>query len=154
VILGKLEFAERARNFEVPQVQHPVGADLGGIVQLIGYDLPQEGVAAGEAFPLTLYWRALGETKTSYTVFVHVVGPDGIIRGQWDSVPGGGTLPTTGWLKGEVVTDEYRVPMAKGAPPWQYTILVGMYDPVTGERLRVAGAGGRDFLVLGAVRLK
>ncbi len=154
VILGKLEFAERARNFEAPQVQHPVGADLGGIVQLIGYDLPQESVATGEAFPLTLYWRALGETKTSYTVFVHVVGPDGIIRGQWDSVPGGGTLPTTGWLKGEVVTDEYRVPMAKGAPPWQYAILVGLYDPVTGERLRVAGAGDRDFIVLGAVRLK
>ena len=154
VILGKLEFVERARSFETPQAQYPVGVDLGGIVQLIGYDLPEQSVAAGEAFPLTLYWRALDETETSYTVFVHVVGPDGVIRGQWDSVPGGGTLPTAGWLKGEVVTDEYRVPMAKDAPPWQYTIEVGMYDPRTGKRLQTADAGGKDFVALGAIRGK
>jgi 4-amino-4-deoxy-L-arabinose transferase-like glycosyltransferase len=154
VILGKLEFVERARNFETPQVQYPVGVDLGGIVQLIGYDLPQQSAAAGEAFPLTLYWRSLDETETSYTVFVHVVGPDGVIRGQWDSVPGGGTLPTAGWLKGEVITDEYRVPMAKDAPPWQYTIRVGVYDPRTGQRLQTSEVGGKDFVVLGSVRVK
>ena len=152
VILGKLEFIERARNFETPEVQHPVGADLGGRVQLIGYDLPQTRVAPGETFPLTLYWRALDEMDTSYTVFVHVVGPDGVIRGQWDSVPGNGSLPTTGWLKGEVITDEYLIPMDDDAPPWQYTILVGMYDPMTGERLRVAGPGNRDSIALGVVQ--
>ncbi len=157
VILGKLEFVERARNFETPQVQYPVGANLGDaqslqeMVQLIGYDLPQKRVAPGEAFPLTLYWRTLEEMDTSYTVFVHVVGPDGVIRGQWDSVPGSGDLPTTGWLKGEVITDEYLIPMDDDAPPWQYTILVGMYDPMTGERLRVIGPGDRDSITLGVV---
>jgi hypothetical protein len=154
VILGKLEFVERARSFETPQVQYPVGVDLGGVVQLIGYDLPQQSVAAGEAFPLTLYWRSLGETKTSYTVFVHVVGPDGVIRGQWDSVPGGGTLPTAGWLKGEVIADEYRVPMTKDAPPWQYTIQVGLYDPRTGERLQTVDVGEPDSVMLGMIRVK
>ncbi len=153
VILGKLEFVERARSFETPQVQYPVGVDLGGVAQLIGYDLPQQGVAPGEAFPLTLYWRSLRETETSYTVFVHVVGPDGVIRGQWDSVPGGGTFPTPGWLKGEVIADEYRVPMAKDAPPWQYTIRVGLYDSMTGKRVQTSEAGGKDFVVLGAVRV-
>jgi 4-amino-4-deoxy-L-arabinose transferase-like glycosyltransferase len=154
VILGKLEFVERARNFETPQVQYPVGVDLGGVVQLIGYDLPRQTVAPGEAFPITLYWRSLNETGMSYTVFVHVVGPDGVIRGQWDSVPGGGTLPTPGWLKGEVITDEYRVPMAKDAPPWQYTIRVGLYDPRTGKRLQTSESGGKDFAVLGMVQVK
>jgi len=151
VILGKLEFVERARNFETPQVQHPVGVDLGGAVQLIGFDLPQEQVKAGEAFPLTIYWRALDEMDTSYAVFVHVVGPDGIIRGQWDSIPGGGALPTTGWIRDEIITDEYWVPMAEDAPPWQYTILVGMYDPMTNQRLRAAEIGDIDFITLGTV---
>jgi hypothetical protein len=85
---------------------------------------------------------------TSYVVFVHVVGPDGVIRGQWDSVPGGNSLPTTGWLKDEIITDDYVVPMQAGAPPWQYTIEVGMYNPVTGERLLVTG-DGRDSVALG-----
>jgi 4-amino-4-deoxy-L-arabinose transferase-like glycosyltransferase len=137
VILGKLEFVERARRFDTPDVQYPVGVDLGSAVNLIGYDLPQESVAPGEAFPLTLYWRALDEMDTSYTVFVHVVGPDGVIRGQWDSVPGDGTLPTTGWVKDEVIADEYLVPMDEDLPPWQYTILVGMYDPTIDERLHI-----------------
>jgi hypothetical protein len=156
MILGKLEFVERARNFETPQVQHPVGVDLGGVVQLIGYDLPQEQVAAGEAFPLTLYWRALDEMNTSYTVFVHVVGPDGVIRGQWDSVPGDDTLPTTGWVKDEVITDEYLVPMDEDAPPWQYTILVGMYDPMTGERLQVTSGVGKttDSILLYSIQIE
>jgi hypothetical protein len=154
VILGKLEFVERARRFDTPQVQYPVGLDLGGNVALIGYDLPQREVAAGEAFPLTLYWRALREMDTSYTVFIHVVGPDGIIRGQWDSVPGGGALPTTGWVKDEVIHDAYLVPMDEDAPPWQYTILVGLYDSMSGQRLKVAGTSDQTFVILGGIQGK
>jgi hypothetical protein len=153
-ILGKLEFVERPRSFATPAVQYPLGVDLGGVVQLIGYDLPETTVMHGQPFKLTLYWRALAETKASYTVFIHVVGPDGVIRGQWDSVPGSGSLPTTGWLKGEVITDSYLVPMAQDAPPWRYTILVGMYDPDTGERLRETGGYGRDAIPAGAVQVK
>ena len=151
-ILGKMEFVERARDFDTPTVQHPVGLEHDNVAQLIGYDLPETSVAAGDAFPLTLYWRALDGTRTSYSVFIHVVGPDGVIRGQWDSVPGSGMLPTTGWLEGEVITDQYLVPMAENAPPWQYTILVGMYDPWTGERLPVAGFPDRDSIALGMIK--
>ena len=156
VILGKLEFVERARRFDTPQVQHPVGVDLGGVINLIGYDLPQESVAPGEAFPLTLYWRALDEMDTSYAVFVHVVGPDGIIRGQWDSVPGNGALPTTGWVKDEVITDKYLVPMEEDVPPWQYTILVGIYDPTTDERLRTTSGDvpATDSIPLRSIGIK
>ena len=154
VILGKLEFVERARSFETPEVQYPVGVDLGGVVQLIGYDLPQDQVAAGEAFPLTLYWRTLDEMNTSYSVFVHVVGPDGVIRGQWDSVPGDSTLPTAGWVKDEVITDHYLVPMDEDAPPWQFTIVVGLYDSMTGERLQVTGTEDQDTIALGLMRAK
>ncbi len=156
IILGKLEFVERPRHFETPQVQYPVGIDLGGLVRLIGYDLPQEQITAGKAFPLTIYWRALNEMDTSYTVFVHVVGPDGVIRGQWDSVPGGDNLPTTGWVKDEVISDEYLVPMDEDAPPWQYTILVGMYDPMTGERLQITSGAGKttDSILLDSIQVE
>jgi len=153
-ILGRLEFVERPRYFETPEVQYPVGVDLNEVVQLIGYDLPQRSVRAGETFPITLYWRALAETRTSYTVFIHVVGPDGVIRGQWDSIPGAGTLPTTGWIRGEVITDSYMVPMAPDAPPWEYTILVGMYDPRTGERLPVRGSATGDAIPLGSITVQ
>jgi hypothetical protein len=50
-------------------------------------------------------------------------------------VPVQGTAPTSGWLPGEVIEDHYEVPLAKDAPPWKYDIFVGMYDPLTGQRL-------------------
>jgi hypothetical protein len=153
-ILGKTEFVERQRNFESPQIQYPVGATLGDKVQLIGYDLPEDSVFSGGSFPLTLYWRALDEMNERYTVFVHVVGLDGVIRGQWDHEPGAGDLPTTGWLEGEVITDQYLVPMEEDAPPWRYTIIVGMYDTRTGERLRESGGYQRDYISLGEIGVK
>ena len=61
--------------------------------------------------------------------------------GQWDSVPSGGLLPTTNWLQGEVIADEYEVPIKAGAPPGEYTIEIGMYEASTGERLEVRREG-------------
>ena len=57
-------------------------------------------------------------------------------------MPDGGLLPTTGWLEGEVIADEYEVPIKAGAPPGEYTIEIGMYEASTGERLQVRGEGG------------
>ena len=45
------------------------------------------------------------------------------------------TSPTSGWIPGEIIEDHYEVPMIKDAPPWKYDIFVGMYDPLTNERL-------------------
>jgi hypothetical protein len=154
VQVGIVNFVDRSRNFETPPVQYPLGVDLGNVVQIIGYDLPIREVQAGRTFPLVLYWRALDEMDESYTVFIHVVGPDGVIRGQWDSIPGGGEFPTTGWVEGEVIRDEYYVLMNQDAPPWQYTILVGMYDARTGERLIVSNRPeATDHVALGTVRV-
>ena len=59
------------------------------------------------------------------------------IWGQRDSVPGNGTLPTTGWVKREVIADEYEFTVRPDAPPGEYLIEVGLYDVQTGQRLPV-----------------
>jgi len=66
-----------------------------------------------------------------------------MIGGQWDSVPGGGLLPMTSWLEGEVIADEYEVPIRVGAPPGEYVIEIGMYDVRTGQRLPIVGQRGQ-----------
>jgi hypothetical protein len=104
-------------------------------IELVGYKLLDQTVAAEDTFGLNLYWRSLRPAASNYTVFVHAVGPDQVIRGQWDSPPAQGTAPTSGWLPGEVIEDHFEVPLAKDAPPWKYDIFVGMYDPLTGQRL-------------------
>ena len=51
-------------------------------------------------------------------------------------------MPTTAWEPGIVIPDAYRVPLDPNAPPGAYRLTVGLYDPVSGERLRVYDAAG------------
>jgi hypothetical protein len=127
----------RERRFTAPEIEHPMQATLGDQVRFLGHDLSPPPYRRGETLHLTLYWKAMTRMDQSYTVFVHVLNKGGIMGGQWDSVPGDGLLPTTSWLEGEVIADEYEVPIKAGAPPGEYTIEIGMYEASTGERLEV-----------------
>ncbi len=79
---------------------------------------------------------------TDYTVFVHLLGPDGQVWGQVDRAPGDGQRPTSGWLPGEVLLDRYAVPLEVGAPSGVYRVEVGLYEAATGRRLPVKDANG------------
>jgi hypothetical protein len=154
--LGDLRVEDRPRVFEMPSIQYPWEANLGDKVELLGYDLNLEPHTAGETLFLTLYWQALDRMETSYKVFTHLLAEDDHIWGQRDDVPGQGALPTTGWVKGEVVVDEYEIVINEGAPDGKYRLKIGMYDPLTGERLLVVGEGGRiegDGVLLGEMQI-
>ncbi|MCB0197449.1 MAG: glycosyltransferase family 39 protein [Anaerolineae bacterium] len=128
------------RNFTLPKDVIPVSAYVNDEIELVGYRLHDRFLKGRETFGLTLYWRSLDFADANYTVFVHAAGPDQSIRGQWDSVPVQGTSPTSGWLPGEIIEDHYEVLMGRDVPAWEYDIFVGMYDPITGERLPISSA--------------
>jgi hypothetical protein len=86
---------------------------------------------------LTLFWQSTGPVAGAYTVFVHVVDANGTMIGQWDQVPGSGAAPTTGWLPQQLVIDDYQIPVQLTEAVWPVRVLVGLYDPVTGNRLAV-----------------
>lgn len=138
--LSLLTVEGRGRVFQLPPVQNQLSVNLGDQVELLGYDLASDELRAGETVHLTLYWLALDEMEVSYTVFVHLINKENRIWGQRDSVPGNGTLPTTGWVKGEVIADEYEFAAKPDAPPGEYLIEVGLYDAQTGQRLPVLGS--------------
>jgi hypothetical protein len=73
--------------------------------------------------------------ETSYRVFLHLLGPDGSLFAQSDGEPAGWRRPTTGWAPGEVVLDERVLEIPADAPPGEYTLVAGLYDPGTGIRL-------------------
>lgn len=108
---------------------------LGEKIHLLGYDLPQKVITEDEALTVQLYWRAEAPVDTSYTVFTHLLGPDGAKYGQKDGIPQNGARPTDIWLVGETIVDEYKIDVAEDAPPGVYVLAVGMYNWETGERL-------------------
>jgi len=154
--LGTIAVQSRPVTFERPQgIQHSMEARLGEHVALIGYDLSAESAPPGSTLTLTLYWQALGPMNQSYKVFTHLVGPDGEIWGQKDSLPGGGSLPTSGWVEGEYLVDSYQILIKPEAPSREYVIEIGMYEEGTGRlpafnpQRQVIG----DKIVLGKVRV-
>jgi hypothetical protein len=138
--LAQITVEAQERNFQLPEHVAPISAVINEEIELVGYRLHNRTVQAKHTFGLTLYWRSLNIPAKNYTVFVHAVGPDQVIRGQWDSMPVQGAAPTGGWLPGEIVEDHYDVLMGRDVPPWEYDIFVGMYDPISGERLPLFSA--------------
>jgi hypothetical protein len=130
------------RSFDLPPLQHPFSATLDHQAVLLGYDLDSDLPAPGQPFTLTLFWQAEATAEVGYVAFVHLLDQAERIHAQSDRVPAAGTRPTTGWLPGEVIRDAHTLTLAPDAPPGRYVLEVGMYDPASGERLRVFDEDG------------
>jgi hypothetical protein len=145
--LGTVQIAAGERLFQPPPIAHPLDVRFsepggGEVARLIGYDLAYQ---AGEPIPLTLYWQA-GTTSNDYTVFTHVLAADGHVVGQHDAPPANGLRPTGGWLAGEIIVDSHLMSLREPDYVGPVRVEVGLYDPLTGTRLRTED--GRDFFYL------
>jgi hypothetical protein len=131
-------------------IQHPLQANLGDQVTLLGYDVSPEVVQPGQTLDLTLYWQARRGMSEDYTVFTHLVAADGRMVAQQDNQPAEGRYPTSAWDAGEIVVDRYRLTVAPEAPGGEYHLEVGMYLLSTLERLKVASGDekGQDRIGL------
>ena len=157
IIFDQLVVQKRSRQFTAPDVPQPLEVNLEDKVRLLGYDLakgprerakPGEGkieVKPGDSLHLTLYWQALAPMEVSYTVFTHLLDGNNVIWGQHDSVPGGGSLPTTGWVVDQIIEDQYLITVQPNAPAGEFTIEVGMYDAATGQRLEALSTDGEGL---------
>jgi len=130
------------RSFEIPPMQAAIGAVLGDQVELLGLDLASETIRPGQVVSCTLYWRAFRAMNQNYTVFNHLIAPDGQTWGQWDNQPLQGRAPTTRWVPGQVIADPYRIPVSADAPAGPLELRVGMYDLLTMARLPVYDKDG------------
>jgi len=130
------------------------GAVWGDQIELTGYDLPVKAWQPGDIVPVTLFWQAAQAVPADYSVFLHLIGPDGQIVAQTDSGPAGGSRPTSGWQPGETIVDRHGLLLPAAVAPGEYQLRLGLYLPSTGERLPVVGPAGKqlgDSMALGRV---
>jgi hypothetical protein len=105
-----------------------------------GQELPP-----GAPVELTILWQAAQAMEHDYTLFVQLLGPDGMLHGQIDVWPRDGTHPTSQWREGEPVEDHYLLYLDPDAPPGRYQVAVGWYLLETMQRLPVLDAEGRPI---------
>jgi hypothetical protein len=132
--LGEVEIGTRHHDFNPPAPQHPLDLTLAGGHQLLGYDLVA-GDSPGSPINLVLYWRAAGPTDIRYRAFVHLLAADDTILDQSDQDPAAGDHPTTSWLVGETIADAHTLTIPLDASTTPDHLALGLYDPVTGQRL-------------------
>ena len=139
-------------------VPNPLSYQLEDKMALLGWDIDQRILAAGETLQLTLYWQGLGSMPEAYQVSAQVVREDRRKAAQSDGAPGG--IPTTEWRKGQQVVDRRALLIEPGTPPGGYEIVLSAYwwdTPSSIKRLRIVDGQGyvlpSDSLRLGIVRV-
>ena len=129
-----------------------VEATFGHALQLLSDQLEPARASAGDKVVVKLRWRSAAAMQQAYKIFVHVLDPSGEhVLAQRDAEPQDGKAPTPGWVVGEVVDDEYAITLPAGLAAGDYPVEIGVYDPRSGDRLKLATDDNR--LVL-STRLK
>ena len=95
-------------------------------------------------------WQANGPVPGDYTTFAHLFDSSGVKVTQADAPPREGYWPTSRWRPSEPVTSTLAIELPPNLPPGQYVLGVGMYDPVSGQRLfayKPDGSEWRDWVI-------
>ena len=168
--LGPLVEVSNAIETQPPPAAHRDGAVFGDMIELAAASVagsaepvsggpsaeiilrsprPPKGGVGGEAEELranlarvTLYWRALTDTRPNYHVRLRLVDDGG--RVWWEDIgahPVSGYYPTGAWQKGEVVADYHEVELDATVPPGEYVLQAGLFPPFGDKGLE---AGGGD----------
>jgi len=119
----------------------PATAVFNDEIRLNGYRVAPTAARAGETLLLMLAWEGLAQMERPYTVFTHLIGPDGRLAAQTDGQPGGGARPTNSWGVGEAIEDNYAIRLPSDLPPGRYTIRIGMYAWPELSRLPINAPG-------------
>ena len=136
-------FVDRRGRVVDPAIAQRLDYRLGDEIELLGYALDTAQAAPGGAVNLTLYWRALRPMNNAYTVFNQVIDLATAAKaGQVDGMPVCDRNPTGQWFAGDIIADPYTIPISPDAAPGAYTLISGMYNPATGERLEMRAPDG------------
>lgn len=129
-----------SHRFAVQTVpDHPEPVNFGNRLQLLGYDLKDDTVTAGQKGKITLYWKAVGQPTQDYVASLRL--SDGTFAwSQQDGRPAAVTYPTNYWRPDQVISADRDFDVPAGTPPGVYRLDLGVY-PRGGADLNVLQNG-------------
>ena len=134
--------------FERIQSKVPANATIDPLAEFEGgLSLMQADISvlADDRLQVDVYWQSDAELAEELVVFVHVVGPDGLL-GQHDAPPAEGRWLVNWWRAGQLVHDRHIVQLDEAYDAAQQQVYIGLYRATTGERLPVSSAAGGNIV--------
>lgn len=133
--IGTITVSAPPRIFEAPAMDTRIDAAWANGIMLLGLTRESENT-------LTLHWQTDALLHEELRVFVQTFDEVGGMIANSDGVPVAWTRPVTGWLPDEIVVDRHESLSLNRAA----RVIVGWYDPRTGERVPLEAGG--DTLTL------
>jgi len=132
-----------ANGLDPIPAQAKMSAMLGDGFELVGYSIrPAEIENSTE---VELYWRTRARVDIDYTVFIQLLDPQNQVLAQVDAQPLGELFPTSSWQPGDIISDQFVLPVKFEELMGENRLVTGMYDLSTGLRLPAYNVKGVLF---------
>jgi hypothetical protein len=112
-------------------------ADLGGVVELLGYEVRTPTVRPGAEVELLTAWRVRASLADEAVLFTHALDHGGHVVGQVDRLD----VPSWAWRQGDVFVQLHRFPIDGAVAPDLVHLEVGFYTREDQNRVPVLVEG-------------
>ena len=114
-----------------------IGADVGGVAELLGYDLSPQPLRTGHTVEITSHWRLYGSASPNLMAWVQFRAGDGPPNGVTRF---GEDYPLPAFLPGLGPASQHgsvllRIRVPVDAQPGEYRLVAGVWNPVSGWHL-------------------
>ena len=132
----------------------PLPANFGHVMQFLGHDRNATTLEPGDTLELVLHWELLQKPSRQYTIFAHVLDPNGQVVAGFDA----NEYPTSFWREegGERLLSYMPLPLPRDLAAGTYQLEIGVYNQPSGERLPVLDddTAVADRLLLAPIELR
>jgi hypothetical protein len=134
-----------------PRPAHPLDANLGDQLDVLGWDLfdrngrPLSAIVPGNTVELVIYYRVVARVTGNWETFVHIDGFQRRFNADHPTLEG--RYPFLLWRVGDVVADRYEFRLEPNFSPGEYRLLFGLYSG--SRRLPLRRGPGSDDRVDG-----
>jgi 4-amino-4-deoxy-L-arabinose transferase-like glycosyltransferase len=142
---------------QAPQPLHPMVANLGGQVDVLGWDVTDkkgkvvDSVVPSVKYDFVIYYKVVGAISGNWETFIHIDGQQRRFNGDHPTLEG--KYPLHLWRVGDFVADRYEFVLEPFFTPGDYDVFFGLY--IGSRRLDVkTGRSNDNRLEAGKIRVR
>ncbi len=138
---------------ETIQAQFSTANNTDGTIALVQAKVDTKTVKPEDYVFISTRWQIEQPVTSNWSLFAHLVTPDGVIIWQRDIYPGQGTLATSDLAVGYGWQNLIAISIPNTAyAPMKLDVEIGWYDLNTGARMKLAD--GKEMVKVGDVQLE
>jgi 4-amino-4-deoxy-L-arabinose transferase-like glycosyltransferase len=130
-----------ARGQSAPPISHPLQANLGAGIEVLGFAMPGTTAQSGDDVPVDVLLHAPEAPARDLSFELVLVDATGHVWGSPGSRPAYGSYSTSGWPAGAVILDPRTLAVPGAAPSGEMRLSLRAIDSATQEPIGTVNLG-------------